>query len=100
LLQLFGCDLIGDRVSRLDEHLVGDTLGLRCIYGETDSGEDAESVRLSRQERFAAEQNRRELHSRRIQRLAIRPLVGVLGQALYVIGRIGKGEVDGAIVDS
>jgi hypothetical protein len=100
LLQQLRWNLVGYCVCGFDEHLIGDA-GRYCgEHGHPDCGENIEIVRLSGQERSSVETNRRELDAGRIDRLPLRPGVGLLGRAFGMIGRVRKSENHGPIIDS
>jgi hypothetical protein len=73
--------LLGDCVRGLDEHLVGDSGGSGCEHCHSDCWKDIEVVGLARQERLPVEVNWRELDTRRIDRLSVRPGISPWGNA-------------------
>ena len=83
-----GTDLIGARLGRDDEAFVRDPPGPCQVGRETDRREDVEIVRLSGVKGLAVDGYVRELHAGRVDSLAFRPGVGLLGSALRMIGRV------------
>src|SRR6516225_10159588 len=69
-------------------NIVGRALCVRGVDGHADRGEDVEVVGLRRQKRLAAEVDRGELHAAGIDRLALGPLISLLGQAFVVLDRV------------
>ena len=74
-------------------------LRLRGEDRHADRGEDVEIIRLAGQECLAVVVDRRELHAGRVDRLALRPGVGLLGGALGMLGWVRQREDHGALVD-
>src|SRR5712672_1307110 len=100
LLEQLGSDLIGHRLSGLDEHFVGDTLRLCGEDRHSDGREDVEIVGLARQERLATVADRCELHAGGIDRLALGPRVGLLGGAFRVLRRVRQRQDHRPVVDA
>lgn len=94
-LELLGSHLVGHGMGRLDEHLIGDHLGVggqnRQAYGR----EDVEVVGLRGQVGVAVEMDGGQLHPTGKHHRSLAPGVGLIGEALHLLGGIGEGKMIG-----
>ncbi len=88
LLEQFGRHLIRDGLTGFNKHLVGDALGLRCENRHADCREDVEIIRLSGHKGLAIVTNRRELNAGSVNRLALGPVIGLLGRTFGMLSRV------------
>src|SRR5262249_31628716 len=100
LIQQRGRHLICYGARRLDEHLIRDSGSFCREYGHSDGRKDVEVVRLPRQESQTIKMDRRKLDAGRIDCLAIRPGVGLLGRAFDFLGWVRKREDHRSRIDA
>src|SRR4029077_18860451 len=75
-------------------------LRLSSVDRHADGREDVEVVSLSWQEGLTVILNWRELHTGRVDRLALRPGISLLRRALGVVSRIRQSQDDRPLVDT